>query len=158
MHNHTYRCKHAVGDEEEMIKQAISDGFEVVGISDHIAYPISATMFRMEYEEKDEYLSLLDKYRLKYQDKIKVYRGFEAEYEERFKEYIVDMYLNDRIDYLALGQHYYDVEKPETYHGNISVPSDLYLYVDQCIDAMKSGLFLFFAHPDLCFNYIYNFD
>lgn len=34
-HTHTSRCHHAYGEDEEMVRAAIQNGFEVLGISDH---------------------------------------------------------------------------------------------------------------------------
>ena len=34
-HSHTVRCQHAVGEEREYVEEAIKEGFEVIGFSDH---------------------------------------------------------------------------------------------------------------------------
>ena len=37
-HTHTSRCHHAYGEDEEMVRAAIQNGFEVLGISDHTCW------------------------------------------------------------------------------------------------------------------------
>ena len=38
-HTHTFRCGHAVGNEEAMVKSAIEEGIEVLGFSEHVPLP-----------------------------------------------------------------------------------------------------------------------
>lgn len=158
LHNHTYRCKHASGDELAMCSQGYIDGFEVFGISDHIAYPIAETKYRMEFSEKDEYLQTLKELKEQYKDKFKFYRGFEAEYQKEFIPYLKSLFKDDLIDYLVLGQHYYDVNKPQTYYGGARNYNAVTTYVNHCLKAMESGLFLFLVHPDLFLNAELEFD
>ncbi|MCF0230516.1 MAG: PHP domain-containing protein, partial [Parasporobacterium sp.] len=40
-HIHTFRCNHAVGDDEDYVKAAIKAGYKVMGFSDHA--PIEQT-------------------------------------------------------------------------------------------------------------------
>ena len=37
-HTHTYRCRHAIGSEEEYIRKAIDGGLKVLGFSDHTPF------------------------------------------------------------------------------------------------------------------------
>ncbi|MDL2211418.1 histidinol-phosphatase [Erysipelotrichaceae bacterium OttesenSCG-928-M19] len=158
LHTHTYLCKHAFGSAQEMVEQGLKDGYQIIGISDHIAYPTKNTAFRMEYEEKNSYLEDLKNLKIKYQDKITVLRGFEAEYQRELLYQLVDMFYNNQIDYLILGQHYRNIHKSNTYYGNRLSSRHIKNYVDQCIEAMKTGLFLFVAHPDLFMNSLEYFD
>lgn len=148
LHNHTYLCKHAVGDSKTMIEQAIKDGFKLIGISDHIAYPITETNYRMEYEERFIYFDELKKLKNQYSD-IVILRGFEAEYQPEFTDYYLSLFKKGSIDYLILGQHYQDVNYPQTYYGRNMSLLRIKEYVDRCIQAFESELFFFIAHPDL---------
>ena len=38
-HTHTFRCGHAIGNEEEMVKSAIKNDILELGFSDHIPLP-----------------------------------------------------------------------------------------------------------------------
>ncbi|MFV0479993.1 MAG: PHP domain-containing protein [Anaerorhabdus sp.] len=37
-HTHTYRCKHAIGRDEEYVIEAIKAGVKVLGFSDHMPF------------------------------------------------------------------------------------------------------------------------
>lgn len=160
LHNHTHLCKHAVGDVFVMVDQAFLEGFSHIGISDHVALPIKATTHRMEYEERIAYLNDLNQVIKDYQNKsqIKILRAFEAEYQEEYLYLYNDWFKNKEIDYLILGQHFEDVNDPSTYFGAKVNHQQIIKYVDICIEAMKSGLFLFIAHPDLFMNQLNDFD
>ena len=56
-HTHTYRCKHAGGTEEDYIKAAIENDFDIIGISDHAPFPDYDFGYRMDYCELDEYIN-----------------------------------------------------------------------------------------------------
>ena len=152
-----YLCKHAIGTSRDMIEQGIRDGFKVFGISDHIAYPTKGTSYRMEYEYKEGYLADLKKLKEEF-SQITVLRGFEAEYQRKLLYQWVEMFEKDEIDYLILGQHYKDIDDESTYYGYRDDTDEIVSYVDQCIEAMRTGLILFVAHPDLYLNGISFFD
>ena len=61
-HTHNYRCNHAVGNVEEYVKEAISEGFDEIGISDHLPHPGKNidNGNRMRYEELKEYFDEID--------------------------------------------------------------------------------------------------
>ncbi|WP_423364477.1 PHP domain-containing protein [Mycoplasma sp. P36-A1] len=158
LHNHTYRCKHAIGSEKEMLEEGYKQGFQVFGISDHIAYPTKETKYRMEYEERIPYLENLKQLKNEYKDKINFYRGYEVEYQSDYDDYLKSLFINDQVDYLVLGQHYYNIHKPASYYGGLVSTKEIKNYVDHCIQAMKTGYFLFLAHPDLFLNNGLSFD
>ena len=58
-HTHTVRCHHAVGSEREYIEQAIAEGFDILGFSDHTPQPYPENFrsgVRMDmYELGDQY-------------------------------------------------------------------------------------------------------
>lgn len=158
LHNHTYRCKHARGTEEEMIQQAIADGYEIFGLSDHMPYLHDDTGNRMDYEEKDEYLATINELKIKYQDQITVLRGFETEYQAELDHELRELFIKKQIDYLVLGQHFHSVYDIYTYYALKRDSRVIKEYVDRCIEAFESGLFLFIAHPSLPFMNIRKFD
>lgn len=158
LHNHTYRCKHATGSEEEMIQQAIADGYQIFGLSDHMPYLDDNTGNRMDYDEKEAYLKTMSDLKVKYQDKITVLRGFETEYQPELLDEFKSLFINDQIDYLVLGQHFHSVYDIYTYYALKTDSSVIKAYVDRCIEAFESGLFLFIAHPSLPFMNIHDFD
>ncbi len=153
-HTHTFRCGHAKGSDEEYIKRAIEGGIKIMGFSDHA--PINCVegyhaWWRVQPEEAKEYIESLRKLREKYKDKIEIYIGFEMEY---YPEYFDEMYRYVKelgAQYIILGEHYAGSEWDGSIHSNHPGHSDeeLIKYTDLLIEGMKTGKYLYVAHPDM---------
>lgn len=150
-HTHMYLCRHAVGDVEDYVRQAIKLGFKALGMSDHAPFPeLADRSVRMYLEDYKTYLAQCDYAIKKYKDQIKVYKALEIEYFPKHKE----MYetLLGELDYLALGQHYiHDVTQPGELRSTYRLTTHQHIetYVDTLIEAMATGYFKFICHPDL---------
>lgn len=151
-HTHTSRCGHASGKDEDYVLNAIKIGIKRFGFSDHIMLPgIKQSHSRGDFSLLADYLTSTRKLQEKYQGKIVIKVGFEAEYADRFVDYYKDLLNLGKIDYLILGQHF-DFDKSDNpqyikqYKNNIN---ELYNYSDKLIKGMQSGLFKHVAHPDL---------
>ena len=80
-HTHTYRCRHAQGDDREYIEQAILSGMRVLGFADHCPWIFEndyVSQIRMEPSEVDEYFSSLLALKEEYAKDITIYIGFES--------------------------------------------------------------------------------
>ena len=87
-HVHTWRCGHAGEErEEEYIKAAIRLGAKQITFTDHAPFPGNLFRGRMKMEELPEYEDTLWELRAKYQGKIQVRIGLEAEYLPGFQSY-----------------------------------------------------------------------
>lgn len=179
-HTHTYRCRHARGTEEEMILSAMEKGFQEIGISDHIPLPYfrwhllralphslknmhsllswcksfiyNGPGMRMPYREKKAYITQLNELQKKYSGKIVVYKGFECEYFRDYLPYYRQLLADQEVDYLIFGHHFHQFSVSSAYYGRQKLKKeDLLNYVDEAIEAMETGLFRYFAHPDLIF-------
>lgn len=176
-HTHTYRCGHAKGNEEDMIMAAIRNGIEELGLSDHIPLPryrlhllksvpsirslkslISLVYamikngpnMRMPYKTIDEHLEIINELSEKYQKDIKIYKGFEAEYLEEYLNYYQSLLLNNKIDYLILGNHFNQHCIHSCYYGKPNLSKrELYSYCNDVEKAIETNLFSYIAHPDL---------
>ncbi len=152
-HTHTARCKHASGSEREYVKHAIDHGFSILGFSDHVPqpYPDNFTSgIRMSMDELPEYVDTLIKLRDEYRDRIEILIGFEVEYTHKYFDKLINILSDYPIDYIILGQHYVPDEIDGFYVGAAtSDESKLKAYADFTIEAMKTGLFTYPAHPDL---------
>lgn len=177
-HTHTFRCGHAVGDEEAMIKAAVANGIEELGFSDHIPLPhyrchilngirytikdfhafivAIKTLFtngpdmRMPYQEKSRHLSSVKKLKVKYAEKIKIYQGFEAEYFEEYLDYYQELLDSGEVDYLILGNHFNKYSVHSCYYGKTNITNqEIIKYKNDLIKAMDTDLFSYIAHPDL---------
>ena len=157
-HTHTPRCKHAEGEERQYIERALKGDFVELGFSDHTPYffdkPDYYSSFRMRPEQLEDYVSTLLALRAEYRDRISLYLGLEAEYYPKLFPRLLDFLRQFPLDYLILGQHALFNETEGIFSPR---PSDdeklLDQYRAQTTEALESGLFSYFAHPDLfCFT------
>ena len=72
-HTHTYRCKHAMGNDERIVLNAIKADFDILGFSDHTPWPHFPADYdshvRMEPQYLPEYCGSVNRLREKYKDK-----------------------------------------------------------------------------------------
>lgn len=152
-HAHTVRCQHAYGTEREYIEVAIAMGIREFGFSDHIPCPFSdgyVSGIRMTMAQAPSYVETIRRLGEEYKQDIRIYVGFEAEYIPEFYEKQMRMMRELGCDYLILGQHFLESEQTGPYTGS---PTDdesrIRAYVDTVIEGMRTGSYLYLAHPDL---------
>jgi len=153
-HTHTFRCKHAVGEDRDYVVKAIERGIKVLGFSDHAPYYFPDgyySGFRMTPEEAEGYVKSLSDLREEFKDEIKIYIGYEMEYYPAyFGRAIDDIISKYECDYLILGQHFIDNEIGQTPSTKPTDDADrLKKYVDTLIEAMNTGKYFYIAHPDV---------
>lgn len=152
-HTHTARCNHAVGTEREYVENAMAMGLKILGFSDHTPYIFPGeyySHFRMKLHELENYVETVLALRKEYAGRIEIPLGLELEYYPKLLPNLLPVLRDYPIDYLILGQHFIGNEIDEHYSGWAT--ADVHIlerYVNQTIDAMYSGLFTYFAHPDL---------
>ncbi len=157
-HTHTARCRHALGGDEDYVKCAIEAGIKHLGFSDHAPFLFPDGYddgYRVPLSEADDYIRSIRFLREKYKDRIQISIGFEMEYYPDHFDKMLDFARKGGAEYLILGQHFILGEHPNG-KGSIG-PTDskehLKIYVDEVIEAMRSGVFSYVAHPDLvCFT------
>ena len=88
-HTHCDLCKHAEGNVEDYVKQAVKDGFDVLGMSDHVPYPDYDYGYRMEFAEIWDYICDVRDAQKKYGGRLRILLGFESEY---MREYLAMRY------------------------------------------------------------------
>lgn len=152
-HTHTWRCNHAAGTEEEYIQAAIESGIRTLGFSDHSPCLFRngfISRIRMLPEQLEDYVSCLKVLRTKYTSELKLHIGVEAEYYPAIFRDTVSFLQDHGIEYMILGQHYIGEEPNRIYSGTATMDEELLKkYCYQSMDAMQTGLFTYFAHPDL---------
>ena len=152
-HTHTVRCGHASGTEREYIEAAISEGFKILGFSDHTPQPYPEgykSRIRMDMSELSDYTETLVRLREEYKKDIKILIGYEVEYTRRYFEPLLKELRNYPLDYIIQGQHFVEDEVDGFYVGfKTDSEEKLKAYVDFTIEGMKTGLFTYLAHPDL---------
>ncbi len=149
-HTHTYRCMHAEGTEEDFVKEAIDCGLLRLGMSDHGPDPDNSNQYKMTWNELDDYLDTLSGLKEKYKGKIEIFSGFEYEYLDEFLPFIKEIKMRNDVDYLGLGLHAFRDDSGEIYNSfYLQSPKDYLKYAKSAVKAMESGLYSFFAHPDI---------
>ncbi|MFR0978060.1 MAG: PHP domain-containing protein [Holdemania filiformis] len=152
LHTHTFRCGHASGTDDQMVLSAIEAGFELLGFSDHMPYPeLHLPTCRMFYDQRQEYVDSMAKLKVKYQDRIQLRFGYEAEYLEDHQELLEQ--LHGEVDYLILGQHFKAIETNPAYelvydYDAYNNDEDVLFYAGQIEKAVATGWFSLIAHPD----------
>lgn len=155
-----YLCRHAVGDVEDYVKEAIELGFDSLGMSDHAPFAeLEDRSVRMHPSDFKTYLAQCNACIRKYGTKLKIYKALEIEYFPQYKT-MYEQYLKD-LDYLALGQHYIKDEDSSgglrsTYR--LQTQDHVRTYVNTLIEAIGTKYFKFICHPDLMLYGIANFD
>ena len=154
-HTHTFRCGHAEGHEREYIEAALRAGYGSLGFSDHTPYDFFDVgprnrPIRMKPEELPEYTASLRVLAAEYSSRIRILTGVEAEYYPRYFPRLVPLLKENGVQYMILGQHYLNNEVDGVYCGRrTDSPADLDRYVGQTCEALSTGLYTYFAHPEL---------
>lgn len=145
IHSHTYRCNHAVGNDEEYVLKAIAAGLKTLGFSDHVPIIDHQSMHdRMSLDQTQEYIKSVLHLKEKYKNEIDIKLGFECEYFESNIEHYKQ--LLEIADYLILGHHY---PSPNELDFCINADDDrVALYAEGVCKGLKSGLFTYLAHID----------
>ena len=82
-HSHTVRCQHAVGEEREYVEEAIKEGFEVIGFSDHSPYLFKngyVSRIRMTMYQLEDYVKTIEALKKEYREDITIFLALEMEY------------------------------------------------------------------------------
>lgn len=158
-HTHTEHCRHAAGTKREYIEQAIAQGLDTLGFSDHVPMPYPNNYrpmgIRVPIDELEEYVRSLEQLREEYADRIRILIGFEAEYYPALFEDMLALLGQYDYDYLIMGQHYINNETDVPDSSSFQRHEDeasLSLYVDQVLRGLETGKFSYLAHPDV-FNF-----
>ncbi|NBJ92996.1 histidinol-phosphatase [Parablautia muri] len=152
-HTHTWRCKHAEGIEREYIEKAIDGGLKILGFSDHTPMPYPkgyVSDVKMDMNQLEDYVDTILKLKAEYRKDMEIHLGLEVEYYPRYLEELLKAVHQYPIEYFLLAQHYLGNEINDFYSGT-PTDSEEYLkrYCMQSQEALETGLFTYFAHPDL---------
>ena len=152
-HTHTALCYHATGTMREYVEKAIEAGLETLGFSDHAAYAFTGTdyvsVMRMRFSQAEGYVREVRALAKEYEKEIRILCGFEAEYYPKFFQEQLSLVKSLPLDYLIMGQHFVDNEEDTHRYVGYADESVLKKYVDQSLEGLATGAFLYLAHPDL---------
>lgn len=150
-HTHTWRCNHAIGSDEEFVLEAIANGYDILGFSDHSCWHYDSGFIpriRMKEKEFPHYKSSVINLKNKYKNKIDIRLGMEAEYFPSMMDSMLELCIDEEVDYLILGNHYYQSDETGIYFGSCE-PEYIKLYFDTCLKGMETGMYAYLAHPEL---------
>ena len=100
----------------------------------------------------DDYVSTVLALRDENRDRLEIHLGLELEYYPAHLPQLLELLRDRPVEYLLLGQHFVGNEIGEHYSGNpTGDEAILKKYCHQAMDAMNTGLFTYFAHPDLIY-------
>lgn len=102
LHNHTPLCKHAVGDIDEYIKNAINAKTKFFGISDHAPMNYD-TAYRMDFNQMDEYEKMVREAGQKFKNECEILLGYEVDYLENFMD---ERVFRRSVDYFIGSVHF----------------------------------------------------
>lgn len=157
-HTHTMLCNHATGMPKDIVEKAIACGYEELGFSEHNPVPVKFVGIdkyfsfkcnrNMSYDVfENVYLPKLDECIAEYKDKIKIYKGLECEFISDQLDYYKN--LRSKVDYLNLGLHFFK-DGETVYNSYYDVTyKNIDKYVKTAVEAIKTGLFKIFVHPDV---------
>ena len=155
-HTHTFRCNHARGTEREYIETAIARGVKVLGFADHVPYPFPngyESGFRMRCAEIEDYVSTLQALKGEYAGQIELHIGFEAEYYPLYHQRLLEFLEPYPYEYLIMGQHFVGNEIDLPVYCGRPVGTDVpWQYARQVAQGLRTGDFVYLAHPDLPSN------
>ena len=155
-HTHTPRCNHAVGTEREYAENAIAAGLKILGFSDHSPYVFPGdyySRFRMRPEQLPGYIDTVLALKEEYRDRLRIHLGLELEYYPAYLPDLLPMLRDTPIEYAIMGQHFVSNEVDGVYSGWATDRDVLKTYCHTVMAGMESGLYTYFAHPDLM-NYV----
>ena len=153
LHTHTWRCEHALKWEEDYVKTAIEEGFDILGFADHTPHFFPGdyySTFRMRPELLPGYCNTVRSLSKRYASQIQIPLGLEVEFYPSLLPKLLPLIRDQGVEYMLLGQHFVGDEIGEHYCGRRTDDlSILKRYVAQTADGMQTGMFTYLAHPDL---------
>lgn len=155
-HTHSKWCRHADGDVEDYIKEAIKHNLVELAITEHCPHEHVFTW--MPWEQLPVYDAMINKVFDRYKDKIHLIKGFECEYYPVELENYYMIRETYGYDFLILGQHCIGKNQEINSFGE-KEGKHLRMYADEICEGLETGLFKMLAHPDCpMHNYLYGWD
>ncbi len=123
---------------EEIVLQAIENGFDMIGISDH-SYTDFDESYCIKIDAVDEYLEEINFLKNKYKDKIRIYAGIEQDFYSDNNTHHFD-YKIGSVHYLKVNDTYISVDESKKIllndvekHFN----GDIYAYIEQYFETVS---------------------
>lgn len=151
-HSHTPLCKHAVGLPTDYAAVAQERGLKGLIVTCHNPMPDGFSSYvRMDVEEFEEYLALVEATREEWAGEIDVRLGLEADYFAGYETWLEKQLSSQDFHYVLGSVHPQIPEYKARYRRENPLESQK-IYFELLADAAETGLFDCLAHPDLIKN------
>lgn len=153
-HMHTPLCKHARGEPEEYAEAAARIGLSGITITCHNPIPGGfAAHVRMEPDQFDSYLALVERARRAMAGRVDVLLGIESDYFPGMENYLEELHSRAPFNYVLGSVHpHTDEYLREFFTGDHFAFCSTYFR--HLADAAETGLFDCISHPDLVKNQV----
>lgn len=154
-HTHTPLCRHASGEPEAFVDQALAAGITEYGISDHAPQtPEPFDEWRMLDAEMPAYFEWVERARKQAAGRIPIRVGLECDWIEGNEEWISELAARHPWDYLIGSVHYlgdWDFDNPKWLGrwAESDVEAVWSHYWETYTRMIDSSLFDIMGHPDL---------
>lgn len=152
-HMHTPLCKHALGDPEEYATVAEARGLKGIVVTCHNPVPGWAPTVRMDLDEFDDYLALVERARLAWEGRVDVRLGLESDFAPGMEEWLEKLHARAPFNYVLGSVHPQLNDYKKLYYEGDNRQYQR-LYFDHLALAAESGLFDCLSHPDLVKNVV----
>ncbi len=153
-HIHTKLCKHASGEMEEYVEQAIKKGLAEIAFTDHIPLPQNFDLkHRMAMTEIEFYLNQIEKLKSRYRE-ITILTGIEADFYHGFENFLASFLERFPFQIVILSVHFIQHWPAGNWVFKYDFPDrslrEVYAdYLNALKDGIKTSLFNVIGHLDL---------
>lgn len=151
-HMHTPMCKHAVGEPEEYAAVAEQRGLKGIIVTCHNPIPGGwASSVRMDPEELDAYVALVERARREWEGRVDVRLGMESDFVPGMEPWLKELHGRMSLNHVLGSVHPQVPDYREKYFEGDWFKYQQ-LYFEHVAQAAETGLFDTMAHPDLIKN------
>lgn len=151
-HSHTPLCRHADGEPVEYAQAAYDRGLSGIVITCHSPMPDRFSWkVRMEPEQFDEYLRIVQHAREEYAGQVDVRVGMESDWFPGMEKWLTELHARTEFHYILGSVHPQIPEYREAYDTG-DWPAFHRGYFTHLADAAETGLYDSISHPDLAKN------
>jgi len=151
-HMHTPLCKHAEGEPEEYAEMALQRGLRGIVFTCHSPMPDNWwPAVRMDVEQLDTYIGMIERARAAYAGRLDVRLGMEMDYFPGYEWWVER--LNERCDFdhVVGSLHFFGRAYRERFYKGDLLDFQR-TYFTHIAESAETGLFDTLAHPDLVKN------
>lgn len=151
LHNHSFYCGHGEGRLKDYVDYALENSdFEVFGFSEHCPVPDGRwPESRMAFHKLNEYEAGIRELK-KNSGSLALLMGAECDWDRRYTDWYSGLTGERGYEYLIGSVHSVTDGSGQLIHigERPCTKEELFIYTDDYIEMLSSGLFIYGAHPD----------